>query len=140
MARPSSSNVDAYLQALPDDVRRSLEGVRTTLRRAAPDAEEVISYGVPAYRVEGGVLIGFGASSQHCALYLFSGTAVGKLGDELAAFSTSKSGVRFDPQKPPSAALMKKLIAIRRTEIEEAAQTKLAKKVTATKATAKKKR
>lgn len=86
--------------------------LRRTIRSAAPDAEECISYGIPAFRLKE-MLVGFGATKKHCAFYLMSGTTVEVFAGELAGYDTSKGTIRFQPSKPLPAALVKKLVKAR---------------------------
>ena len=71
-----AKTIDEYLEGVSPDQRAALEGLRHTIHLAAPGSAEVISYGLPAFRLDGKVLVGFGATSTHCALYLFSGSTV----------------------------------------------------------------
>jgi uncharacterized protein YdhG (YjbR/CyaY superfamily) len=113
---PSARTVDAYLAALPDTQRAALQKLRATIRSAVPTAEECIRYGVCAFRHEGAPLVGFGAARNHCALFLMSGTTVEVHAADLAAYDTSKGTVRFPPDKPPPAALVRKLVKARLAE------------------------
>lgn len=112
--RPST--IDEYLAALSADKRTALEKLRRTIRSAVPRAEECISYSLPAFRLDGKLLVGFGASSNHCSLYPMSGTAVGKLARDLEGYETSKGTIRFRPDAPLPAALVRKIV---RTRIAE---------------------
>ena len=67
--------IDEYLARVRDDHRAALEDLRATIKQVAPAAEECISYGIPAFRLNG-MLVGFGATSKHCAFYLMSATTV----------------------------------------------------------------
>lgn len=113
-ARPQ--NIDEYLAALSDDQRAALEKIRKTIRAAAPGAEECISYQLPAFRLDGKVLVGFGATSKHCAFYLMSGSTVEAHKDELAGYDTSKGTIRFQADKPLPATLVRKLVRARIVE------------------------
>jgi uncharacterized protein YdhG (YjbR/CyaY superfamily) len=112
---PKPATIDSYLAPLPADKREALAKLRTAIRAAAPEAEECISYGLPAFR-QGGVLVGFGASAKHCALYLFSGQTVAAHAKELAGRDVSKGAVRFTPEKPLPATLVRRLVKARLTE------------------------
>ncbi len=107
---------DEYLATLPEDKRAALEKLRRTIHRAAPGAEECMSYRLPAFRFEGRVLVAFGAASEHCALYPMSATAVEAHQEELKGFDTSKGTIRFQPDHPLPAALVKKLVQARIAE------------------------
>ena len=109
------TSIDEYLARVSDDQRVALEALRRTIRAAAPEAEECISYSLPAFRLNG-VLVGFGASAEHCAFYPFSGTMVAAHSKELATYDTSKGTIRFHPAKPLPAALVRKLVKARVAE------------------------
>jgi uncharacterized protein YdhG (YjbR/CyaY superfamily) len=105
--------IDQYLAALDGEQRAALEKVRATIRAAAPAAEECISYSLPAFRLGGRVLVGFGASPGHCAFYPMSGTTVAAHAAELAAYETTKGSIRFTPGRPLPARFVKKLVKAR---------------------------
>jgi uncharacterized protein YdhG (YjbR/CyaY superfamily) len=110
-----ASEVDAYLAALGAEQREALETLRATIHAAAPEAEECISYGVPAFR-QRRPLVGYGASENHCALYLMSGSTVAAHAEELRGYDTSKGTIRFSPERPLSAALVRRLVEARIAE------------------------
>jgi uncharacterized protein YdhG (YjbR/CyaY superfamily) len=107
--------IDEYLAALRDDQRAALEKLRQTIRAAAPKAEECISYQIPAFRLNG-ILVAFGARLNHCAFYPMSASTVAAHKDELEAYDTSKGTIRFQPDKPLPAALVRKLVKARIAE------------------------
>jgi len=110
--------VDEYLAGVPEPARSTLTKIRATIRSAAPpEATEVISYGIPVFKYEG-MLIGFAAFSNHCSLFPGSLSAMKGLENELKAFPTAKGTIRFPGDKPPSAALLKKLVKARMAENE----------------------
>jgi uncharacterized protein YdhG (YjbR/CyaY superfamily) len=111
------ATIDAYLALLDDDQRAALEELRATIRRAAPRAEECIGYGLPAFR-QGRMLVSFGATSRHCAFYLMSSTVLDAFRDELAGRDTSKGTIRFRPDEPLPAALVRRLVRARLAENE----------------------
>ena len=98
-ASPRPTTIDDYLARLDDDERAALESLRATIRKAAPKAEECISYGLPAFRQDG-VLVAFGASAKHLSLFPMNGTTVADFQKDLAGFSTSTGTIRFTPAKP----------------------------------------
>lgn len=104
---------NAYLEKLPNDQRQALQRLRVTIKQAAPKASECISYQLPAFRNEGKLLVGLGATAKHCALYLMSSTVAESFQDELSAYNTSKGTIRFQPSKPLPVALVKKLVKAR---------------------------
>ncbi len=107
--------IDEYLATVSPDQRAALERLRKTIRAAAPKAEECISYQLPAFRL-GKMLVGFGATPKHCAFYLMSGTTVEAHQDDLAGYDTSKGTIRFQPDQPLPAALVRKLVKARIAE------------------------
>ena len=103
---PKPQTIDEYLAELSDDKRAALERVRQIIRDVAPGAEECISYQIPAFRLDGRCFVWFGAAANHCALY-----GVGSHEDELAGYDTSGKGtIRFKPDEPLPAALIRKLV------------------------------
>jgi uncharacterized protein YdhG (YjbR/CyaY superfamily) len=115
-SKAAKNSIDDYLAALPDDQRGTLERLRKAIRTAAPRAEECISYQLPAFRLDGQLLVAFGATAKHCGFYPMSGTAVAAHGDELKGYSTSKGTIRFQPDKPLPAALVRKIVKYRIAE------------------------
>ena len=104
-------DIDDYLARVSDDKRAALQQLRATIRKTVPRAEECISYQMPAFRVDGKVVMWFGAGAKHCAFY--PGAVVQQFRDELADYETSKGTVRFQPDDPLPAGLVRKLIRAR---------------------------
>jgi uncharacterized protein YdhG (YjbR/CyaY superfamily) len=118
MAGPTS--VDDYLAAVPERQRAALEKLRKTIKAAAPDATEAISYQMPALKLDGRFLVSYAAFKNHCSL--FPGSAVpDELQDELRPFVAGKGTLQFTPEKPIPAPLIKKIVKTRIREIEAAA-------------------
>lgn len=118
-ARPKSKapqNIDEYLAVFTSDQRATLEKLRKTIRAAAPLAEECISYGLAAFRLDGRPLVGLGGTANHCAFYLMSGSTVAAHADLLAGYDTSKGAIRFPAEKPLPAPLVRKLVQARIAE------------------------
>ena len=115
--RPTTrpKTIDEYLAALSDDKRAALQKLRKTIRAAAPKAEECISYQLPAFRLNG-MLVAFGATSNHCAFYPMSSSTVAAYKDELRDYDTSPGTIRFQPDRPLPAALVRKLVKARIAE------------------------
>lgn len=109
-------DIDAYLTALPADQRAALEKLRKAIQAAAPGAEECISYGLPAFRLGGQLLVAFGATANHCAFYPMSSSTVEAFAADLARYDTSKGTVRFSAAKPLPTALVRKLVKARIAE------------------------
>jgi len=100
---------------LTDDQRTALQKLRATIRSAAPDAEECISYGLPAFRLNG-PLVAFGATAGHCAFYPMNATSIARFTDDLAGFQTSKGTIRFQPGTPLPATLVRTIVRARVAE------------------------
>jgi uncharacterized protein YdhG (YjbR/CyaY superfamily) len=111
-ATDAPTTIDEYLALVSDDKRAALQALREIIRAAAPDAQECISYKMPAFR-QNGMLVGFAAAKHHCALYAWNGTAVGLFADELKGFDTSKGAIRFTPDKPLPERLVRRLVEMK---------------------------
>ena len=111
-----SPNQDAYLAKLPPDQRLELERLRKLILSAAPHAEECVSYGLPAFRLDGRMLVAMGATTKHCALYLMSAGIVKSLPGLLGKYDTSSGTVRFVPGKGLPATVVRKLVKARVAE------------------------
>ena len=109
MARgPKAKTVVEYLAALSPDKRAALQTLRKQIQAAAPRAEECISYGIPAFRLDGRMLAWFGAATRHCSF--FPGAIVADFKEELKKYETSKGTIRFSPEAPLPGTLVRKLI------------------------------
>ena len=121
-------NIDEYLALLSGDKRAALEKLRKDILAAAPKAEEGILWGLPGFRLEGRMLVAFGAASRHCALYPMSAATVAAHKDDLKDYDTSAGTIRFPALRPLPAGLVRKLVRARIAEnVEKAAQSKQAK-------------
>lgn len=133
--RPRSSayggatTIDQYLARVEPDQRAALEQLRRTIRKAAPKAEEVITYGIPAFKQDG-FLLGFAASAKHCSLHPMNNHTVADFAKELQGFSTSTGTIRFTPDTPLPAALVMKIVKARLAENAAEAKEKAAMKKT----------
>ncbi len=116
------ATVDEYLSSVPENVRDILEKLRKLIRQAAPKAQEVISYNMPAYK-QNGVLVYFAAAKEHIGFYP-TGTPIVAFKDELAKYKTSKGAIQFPLDKPLPATLIKDIVKFRMAEDEEAAAKK----------------
>jgi uncharacterized protein YdhG (YjbR/CyaY superfamily) len=110
------TTIDEYLAAFSDEKRAALQKLRKTVKAAVPKAEECISYGLAAFRLEGKPLVAFGASANHCAFYPMSSTTVAAYRDELKDYDTSKGTIRFTADRPLPATLVRKLVKARIAE------------------------
>jgi uncharacterized protein YdhG (YjbR/CyaY superfamily) len=112
-AQVSAEEIDDYLGGLEEPKRSSLEALRRTILEIVPDAEQVISYGVPAFRVHGMTIAGFAAFRNHLSYLPFSGSVLPALADDLERYTMTKSALHFPVDRPLSKPLVKKLIAAR---------------------------
>jgi uncharacterized protein YdhG (YjbR/CyaY superfamily) len=109
----SADQVDSYLRDLEEPKRTTLQKLRRTILEIAPEAEEVISYRVPAFRLQGKVIAGFAAFKNHLSYLPFSGSVLGQVADELEGYARTKSSLHFPVDRPLPKALVKKLITVR---------------------------
>ena len=100
---------------MSDDKRAALEKLRKTIRAAAPKAEECISYQIPGFRLDGRLLVAFGAAAKHCAFYPGAFPVEAHKG-ELKNYDTSKGTIRFQADRPLPATLVRKLVKARIAE------------------------
>src|SRR5947209_6283076 len=108
--------IDEYLASVNAEQQAALEALRRTIRAVAPTAEEYISYGLAAFRLNGRPLVAFGASANHCAFYPMNSTTVEAFQEQLEGFETSKGTIRFQADNPLPAALVRKLVKARIAE------------------------
>jgi uncharacterized protein YdhG (YjbR/CyaY superfamily) len=116
VAAPTS--VEGYLAALPEVPRAALEKLRKTIKAAAPEATETISYQMPTFKGNGRFLVSYAAFKDHCSLFPASKKVLEAHGEELKPYFSGKGTLRFTVDKPIPAALVKKIV---RTRIEETA-------------------
>ena len=118
-----AKTIDEYLAAVKADQRAALQKLRRAIHGAAPKAQECISYGIPAFRLNGRSLVFFGAWANHCALYPGSSATLKKFRNELTDFPISKGTIRFSADKPLPVSLVKKLVKARIAENNDRANT-----------------
>jgi uncharacterized protein YdhG (YjbR/CyaY superfamily) len=113
----AARTVDDYLAALPDRERAVLQKLRETIRSAAPEAEEVISYRIPLYKHHGH-LVGFAAFRNHCSLFVTNSAVRDQFAKELEPYKVEGTTVRFTVEKPLPTALVKRIVKSRMAENE----------------------
>ena len=113
----SAEQVDEYLLGIEEPKRSTLEALRRTILEIVPDAEQVISYRVPAFRVGGRTVAGFAAFRRHLSYLPFSGSVLSQLTDELAGYTMTKSALHFPVDRPLPKTLVKRLITVRLGEL-----------------------
>lgn len=123
----AATNIDNYILNQPVSAQASLEKLRQTIKAAAPDAEEVISYGMPSFKYHG-MLVGFAAAKQHYGFYPWNSTTIDEFKEDLKPFGTSKGAIRFPVDKPLPTALIKKIVKARIKENVEKEKMKVIKK------------
>jgi uncharacterized protein YdhG (YjbR/CyaY superfamily) len=116
-------NIDEYLHDVPEKQRLALEELRQIIRETAPKAEEVISYGMPAFKYHG-MLVYFAAFKNHCSLFAANATLIEDMYPELKAYKISKGTIQFTPEKPLPVALVQKIVLARMKQNEEIAAAK----------------
>ena len=109
----SAQEVDQYLDALDEPKRTTLAQLRDTILAILPEADQGISYGVPAFKVAGKTIAGFAAFKNHLSYLPHSGSVFPELSDELTGYSTSSGALRFGTDEPLPVPLVRKLIAVR---------------------------
>ncbi len=114
-AKPAT--VAAYLDALSADRRERFEPLRAAVRAAAPDADEVIAYDMPAYRVGGRFLCSIGAYARHDSLFPASQVVIDRLGDEVAPYVKGRGTLRFPLRRPLPLELVGRIVRIRLDEV-----------------------
>ncbi len=112
----SAADVDDYLRGIEEPKRSTLEALRRTILEIVPDAEQVISYKVPAFRVEGRIVAGFAAFEDHLSYLPFSGSVLSELASELEGYTMTKSALHFPVDRPLPETIVRKLIAVRRSD------------------------
>ena len=108
--------VDEYLSALPAAQRAALETLRAQLRTLLPGATEVISYRLPTFRYRDRMIVSYGATGAHCALYALSNTLLEPFRERLREFQTGKGTVRFTPEHPIPSDIVEALVRAKMAE------------------------
>jgi uncharacterized protein YdhG (YjbR/CyaY superfamily) len=109
----SAQEIDQYLDALEEPKRTTLARLRQTILNIVPEAEQGISYGVPAFKVRGKAIAGFAAFKNHLSYLPHSGSVFPELKDELKGYSVSSGALRFSTGEPLPMSLVERLIAVR---------------------------
>jgi uncharacterized protein YdhG (YjbR/CyaY superfamily) len=113
----AAEEIDEYLAALDEPKRGTLEELRRSIVEVVPDAEQCISYGMPAFKVQGKVVAGFAAFQHHLSYLPHSGSVLVALGDAVDGYSTSKGALRFDVDTPLPTSLVRQLVATRMEQL-----------------------
>lgn len=110
--------IDEYLATVSSPQRETLEKLRSVILEVVPDAEQVISYNLPAFRVGEGIVAGFAATKSGCSYYPFSGSTLSTLSDDVSGYKQTKGSLQFAADKCLPKVLVRKLIKERLREIE----------------------
>ena len=110
-------SVDEYIASQPEAMQAVLKRVRSTIRKAVPGAEEVISYGIPTYKLHGGRVIYFAGWTQHYSLYAATGHVVAAFKDDLAPYEVNKGTIRFPLSEPVPVKLIERIAKFRAKEV-----------------------
>jgi uncharacterized protein YdhG (YjbR/CyaY superfamily) len=110
-----AKDVDDYLAKVPEDVRIALEGLRRTIKAAAPQAVEVISYRIPTFKYHG-PLVGFAAFKNHLSFYVMSPDLLRDSAADVKGYEAKGATIHFSSERPLPAALVTKLVKARITE------------------------
>ena len=93
-----------------------MEDLRATIRAAAPEATEAISYNMPAFRIDGRFFLSYESFTRHCSLFPWTDEMVRELGDDLKPYAVGKGTIRFPADEPIPLDLVRRIVAIRRRE------------------------
>jgi uncharacterized protein YdhG (YjbR/CyaY superfamily) len=109
MAKTNFKSVAEYITTYPGDVQPILQRVRSSIRKAVPGAEEVISYQIPTYKLHGTYVVYFAGWKQHYSLYPANGRLVAAFGEDLAPYKISKGTIRFPLSEPVPVKLIERI-------------------------------
>ncbi len=113
----SAEEIDGYLASVEEPKRSTLEALRQSILEVAPDAEQCISYGMPAFKVRGKTIAGFAAFKDHLSYLPHSGSVLAELHDEVADYQTTKGSLHFAVDQPLPADLVRRLVETRSQQL-----------------------
>jgi len=113
----SQRDIDRYLRALDEPKRSTLEALRRSILEVVPEAEQCISYGLPAFKVQGKTVAGFAAFKHHLSYLPHSGSVLPALGEDVARYEKTKGSLHFAIDQPLPKRLVKKLITTRMRQL-----------------------
>ena len=119
MARNDFQSVDEYIASQPEAVQSLLRQVRTAIRKAVPEAGEVISYKIPTYKLHGQAVLYFAGWQKHYSIYPASDRLVSALQDELASYTVNKGTIRFPLSEPVPVKLIGRIAKFRAKEVAD---------------------
>jgi uncharacterized protein YdhG (YjbR/CyaY superfamily) len=112
------ARIDTYLGTLPADQRGALQRLRAQIARLMPGAAETISYGMPAFAIDGRAVVWFAGWKKHCTIYPLTDSFLKAHADELKGYGRTKGSLHFTPQAPLPDALVKRLVLDRLADLE----------------------
>ena len=124
VANNDYKSVDEYISAQPEELRDALKRMRSTIRKAVPEAEEVISYKMPTYKLRGNRVLYFAGWKQHYALYAATDSVVAAFKNELAPYEIDKGTIRFPLSAPVPVKLIERIARFRAKEVVEREEAK----------------
>ena len=113
----SAREIDRYLAALDQPKRATLEALRQSILEVAPDAEQCISYGMPAFKLSGKTIAGFAAFKNHLSYLPHSGSVLPTLAADVSRYEQTKGSLHFAIDKPLPKPLVRKLVNTRKRQI-----------------------
>jgi uncharacterized protein YdhG (YjbR/CyaY superfamily) len=128
MKTTAPKDVVSYIAGFPAPVRRVLRRVRSIIRKAVPEAEEMISYQIPAYKLRGRPVLFFAAWKEHFSLYPSNSRLVAAFKDELSRYELAKGTIRFPFSEPVPVKLIERIATFRAKEVADAVMAKTARK------------
>ena len=131
MAKTDFKSVDEYIASHPEAVQGLLKRVRSTLRKAVPEAKEVISYKIPTYKLPGGPVLYFAGWKRHYSLYPATDHVVAAFKDDLASYEVDKGTIRFPFSEPVPVKLIERIAKFRAKEVAEREKAKAKAKAAA---------
>jgi len=117
MAKTDFKSVDEYIASQPDAVQAILRLVRSAIRKAMPGADEVISYEIPTYKLNGRAMLHFAGWKQHYSLYPAGERLVAAFKDELASYTVDKGTIRFPLSQPVPVKLIERIAKFRAQQV-----------------------
>jgi uncharacterized protein YdhG (YjbR/CyaY superfamily) len=114
----SSRDIDRYLATIDEPKRSTLEALRRSILEVVPDAEQCISYGMPAFKVQGKTVAGFAAFKNHLSYLPHSGSVLPALADDVTGYEQTKGSLHFAVNKPLPKRLVRKLVTTRLRQLD----------------------
>jgi len=115
--RVTQEDIDGYLVTVEEPKRTTLETLRRSILQVVPDAEQCISYGMPAFKVDGKTVAGFAAFKDHLSYLPHSGSVLSRLGEEIVGYTSTKGALHFAVGEPLPDGLVRKLVETRLQEL-----------------------